>query len=67
MSIRTLIHRLRKKLHVFRIAQGGNVVMSIPLRRRDKIVGVLTLEFPPRMAVDGQSETGLAVAGELLD
>ncbi len=48
------------------LKQGGNVVMSIPLRRRDEIVGVLTLEFPPRMAVDGQAETGLAVAAELL-
>ena len=48
------------------LKQGGNIVMSIPLRRRDEIVGVLTLEFPPRIAVDGQSETGLAVASELL-
>src|SRR5205814_10703821 len=48
------------------LKQGGTVVMSIPLRRRDEIVGVLTLEFPLRAAVDGQSETGLAVASELL-
>jgi hypothetical protein len=48
------------------LKQGGNVVMSIPLRRRDEIVGVLALEFPPRVAVDGQAETGLAVAAELL-
>ncbi len=40
--------------------------MSIPLRRRDEIVGVLTLEFPPRTQIDGQGETGLAVASELL-
>ncbi|HEV8293305.1 MAG TPA: HlyD family efflux transporter periplasmic adaptor subunit, partial [Tepidisphaeraceae bacterium] len=48
------------------LKQGGNIVMSIPLRRRDEIVGVLTMEFPPRIAVDGQGETGLAVASELL-
>jgi len=48
------------------LKQGGNIVMSIPLRRRDEIVGVLTMEFPARVAVDGQSETGLAVASELL-
>jgi hypothetical protein len=49
------------------LQQGGSTVMSVPLRRRDEIVGVLTLEFPPRsVTVDGQTETGLAVAAELL-
>jgi HlyD family secretion protein/biotin/lipoyl-binding protein/GAF domain-containing protein len=48
------------------LKQGGNVVMSIPLRRRDEIVGVLSLEFPPRTVLDGQAETGLSVAAELL-
>src|SRR5258706_148009 len=48
------------------LKQSGNMVMSIPLRRRDEIVGVLTLEFPLRTQIDGQSETGLAVASELL-
>jgi len=48
------------------LKQGGSIVVSIPLRRRDEIVGVLTMEFPPRVVVDGQAETGLAVASELL-
>jgi multidrug efflux pump subunit AcrA (membrane-fusion protein) len=49
------------------LKQGGIIVMSVPLRRRDEIVGVLTLEFPARsVGVDGAAETGLAVAAELL-
>ena len=28
-------------------AEGGNVVLSLPLRRRAEVVGAVTLEFPP--------------------
>ena len=27
--------------------QGGNIVFSMPLRRREELVGVLTVEWPP--------------------
>lgn len=46
--------------------QGGNIVVSVPLRRREEICGVLTLEFPPRYNLDDQAEAGIAVAAELL-
>ena len=46
--------------------EGGNRVASLPLRRRDKIVGVLTLEFPPEKPGSPQESTALAVAAELL-
>ncbi len=45
--------------------QGGNAVLSLPLRRRDEVIGVVTLEFPtgklgPNVA------SALAVAVDLL-
>lgn len=46
--------------------EGGNRVASLPLRRRDKIVGVLTLEFPPEKPGSPAESTALAVAAELL-
>jgi hypothetical protein len=46
--------------------QGGNIVLSSPLRRRDEIVGIMTLEFPPRHKLDEQTEGAVAVATELL-
>jgi multidrug efflux pump subunit AcrA (membrane-fusion protein) len=48
------------------VAQGGNVVFSVPLRRRDEIVGVLTVEFPPRTKLDEQTESAIAVGADLL-
>lgn len=47
-------------------SQGGNSVMSVPLRRRDEIVGILTMEFPPRSQVDPGTEAGAIVAAEIL-
>ncbi len=46
--------------------EGNNRVASIPLRRKDEIVGVLTLEFPPEKPSTPQESTALAVAAELL-
>lgn len=48
------------------VSHGGNVVVSTPLRRRDEMVGILTIEFPARQQVDPQAEAGVAVAAELL-
>lgn len=45
---------------------GMGTVLSIPLRRRDELVGVLTLEWPARMEIDAQAEASVAVATELL-
>ena len=47
-------------------AQGGNTVISIPLRRQSEIIGVLTLEFAPGSELGPQAATGLAVAADLL-
>src|SRR5688572_12928557 len=47
-------------------AQGGNTVISIPLRRQAEIVGVMTLEFAPGSELGPQAATGLAVAADLL-
>jgi multidrug resistance efflux pump len=47
-------------------AQGGNTVISLPLRRQEEIVGVLTLEFSPGTKLGPQAATGLAVAADLL-
>lgn len=48
------------------VAQGGNVVLSVPLRKRDAAVGVLTVEFPPRTKLDEQTESAIAVGSDLL-
>lgn len=47
-------------------SQGGNVVLSVPLRRRDRIVGVLTVEWAAEQRADEQDESGVAVAADLL-
>ncbi len=46
--------------------QGGTGIISLPLRRKDEIHGVVTLEFPPNYKLAPQAATGLAVAAELL-
>jgi multidrug resistance efflux pump len=45
---------------------GGNTILSLPLRRKDEVVGVIALEFAPNTKIAPQSATGLAVAVELL-
>ncbi len=47
-------------------AQGGNTIISLPLRRQSDIVGVLTLEFGVGTKLGAQAATGLAVAADLL-
>lgn len=47
-------------------AQGGNIVLSIPLRRQAEVEGVLTLEFLPTANLGPQLSHGLAVAVDLL-
>lgn len=46
--------------------EGGHTVLSLPLRRAEEIVGVLTLEFAPQTRIGPQAATALAVATELL-
>ena len=47
-------------------SQGGNTVLSIPLRRQAEVEGVLTLEFLPTANLGPQLSHGLAVAVDLL-
>jgi HlyD family secretion protein/GAF domain len=46
--------------------QGGNSVLSLPLRRKDEVLGVLTLEFAPPAKLPEQTVEALAVAADLL-
>lgn len=46
--------------------EGGNVVLTLPLRRRADVVGAITLEFPAAQKLTPQASTGLAVAVDLL-
>jgi hypothetical protein len=46
--------------------QGGETVLSLPLRRKGEIVGLVTLEFAPNSKIGQQAATGLAVAVDLL-
>jgi hypothetical protein len=46
--------------------EGGNVVLTLPLRRRADVVGAVTLEFPPTHKLSQQASTGLSVAVDLL-
>lgn len=46
--------------------EAGVIVYATPLRRRDEIVGVMVLEFPPRTKLDPQAEAAVAVGAELL-
>jgi hypothetical protein len=46
--------------------ESGNKILSLPLRHRNEVVGVLTLEYPPTRQVTPQLTTSLAVAAEVL-
>jgi RND family efflux transporter MFP subunit len=45
---------------------GGEAILSLPLRRKGDVVGIVTLEFAPNTKIGAQAATGLAVAVELL-
>jgi biotin carboxyl carrier protein len=47
-------------------AQGGNGVLALPLRRKDEVIGVVTLEFLPQQKLPEQAATALAVAIDLV-
>jgi RND family efflux transporter MFP subunit len=47
-------------------AQGNEAILSLPLRRKGEVVGIVTLEFAPTTKIGAQAATGLAVAVELL-
>lgn len=46
--------------------EGGNRVVTLPMRQKGEIIGALTLEFPPSVKPTDHETTGLAVATEML-
>lgn len=47
-------------------SQGGHGVLSLPLRHKDEVVGVVTLEFLPNQKIGPQVAHALNIAIELL-
>jgi multidrug efflux pump subunit AcrA (membrane-fusion protein) len=47
-------------------SQGNGAVLSVPLRRKDQIVGAITAEFLPGEPLDPELEQGLVVAADLI-
>lgn len=47
-------------------SQGGEIVLSLPLRRQDEIIGVATLEFPADKSLAPNAASGLSIACDLL-
>ena len=47
-------------------AQGGNTVLSLPMRRQAEMIGVVTLEFLPGVKISTSMAQGLAVAIDLI-
>jgi len=46
--------------------QGGHIILSLPLRRKAEVIGVVTLEFLPSQKIGPQVANGLAIAVDLL-
>ncbi len=46
--------------------QGGHIVLSLPLRRRAEIEGVVTLEFLPTVKIDPKIVESLTISVDLL-
>jgi len=46
--------------------QGGHIVLSLPLRRKSDVIGVVTLEFLPTVRIGPHVANGLAIAVDLL-
>lgn len=46
--------------------EGGNRVVTLPMRQKGEIIGAMTLEFPPSVKPTDHETTGLAVAAEML-
>jgi len=46
--------------------ESGNKIVSLPLRNRNEVVGVMTLEYPPTRPLTPQTTTSLAVLAEVM-
>ena len=46
--------------------QGGHIILSLPLRRKAEVIGVVTIEFLPTTRIGPQVANGLAIAVDLL-
>jgi RND family efflux transporter MFP subunit len=62
----TSSNAVTREAQILSRSQGGETILSLPLRRNGEIVGVATLEFASNQRIGPQAATGLAVAVELL-
>jgi hypothetical protein len=62
----TSTNTVTREASILSRTQGGEAVLSLPLRRQGEVVGVVTLEFAPNQKIGPQAAQGLAVAVELL-
>lgn len=62
----TSTNTVTREASILSRTQGGEAILSLPLRRKGEVVGVITLEFPANQKIGPQAATGLAVAVELL-
>lgn len=46
--------------------ENGNKIVSLPLRHRNEVVGVMTLEYPPNRPLTPHTTTSLAVLAEVM-
>lgn len=46
--------------------ENNNKIVSLPLRHKNEVVGVLTLEYPPNKPLTPQTTTSLAVLAEVM-
>ncbi|MGN6507633.1 MAG: efflux RND transporter periplasmic adaptor subunit [Tepidisphaeraceae bacterium] len=46
--------------------ENGNKIVSLPLRNKNEVVGVLTLEYPPNRTLTPHTTTSLAVLAEVM-
>jgi multidrug resistance efflux pump len=46
--------------------ENGNKIVSLPLRHKNEVVGVLTLEYPPTKPLTPHTTTSLAVLAEVM-
>ncbi|MCC6239222.1 MAG: HlyD family efflux transporter periplasmic adaptor subunit [Phycisphaerales bacterium] len=45
---------------------GGQAIISLPLRRKSEVVGIMTLEFDPSVNLDEDAAAALSVAADLV-
>lgn len=55
-----------REASAFSRKQGGNSVLAVPLRKAGEVVGVLTLEWAPKVALPSGAVNAMTVAADVL-